>query len=106
MHAAHRAARRGRCMTMLGLSEAARLVGRDVSTLHRAMVSGRLSFTKDAAGKRQLDPAELERVFGIKTVTLADSFRGNGVEPERNAPDAMRGIEAQAAHGVRRIEPQ
>jgi len=37
---------RGQCMTMLDLSEAARLVGRDVSTLHRAMVSGRLSFTK------------------------------------------------------------
>ena len=33
-------------MTMLDLSAAARLVGRDVSTLHRAMVSGRLSFTK------------------------------------------------------------
>jgi len=76
---------RGQCMTMLDLSKAARLVGRDVSTLHRAMASGRLSFTKDRAGKRQLDPAELERVFGIKGIT---TFRGNDADPDRNAPQA------------------
>ena len=67
-------------------SEAARLVGRDVSTLHRAMVSGRLSFTKDRAG--QLDPAELERVFGIKGITTSQTFRGNDADPDSNAPQA------------------
>ena len=75
-------------MTMLDLSAAARLVGRDVSTLHRAMVSGRLSFTKDRAGKRQLDPAELERVFGIKGITTSQTFRGNDADPDSNAPQA------------------
>jgi len=93
-------------MAMLGLSEAARLVGRDVSTLHRAMASGRLSYTKDANGKRQLDVAELERVFGIKADGSIRFPTGNGVDPERNAPGAMHGIEAQPFDGVRRIESQ
>jgi hypothetical protein len=91
-------------MAMLGLNEAARLVGCDVSTLHRAMASGRLSFTKDANGKRCLDPAELERVFGIKGGVIMTAPSGNGADPARNAPAAMHGNEA---HGdVQRIEPQ
>jgi hypothetical protein len=93
-------------MAMLGLSEAARLVGRDGSTLHRAMASGRLSYTKDAAGKRQLDPAELERVFGINGVHIAETLHGNGVDPGRNAPDAMHGNEAKSFKNGPRIEPQ
>jgi hypothetical protein len=93
-------------MAMLGLSEAARLVGRDVSTLHRAMASGRLSFTKDAAGKRQLDPAELERVFGIKHTDSDRSLRGNGADDYRNAPGTMQSNEAQPAEAGPRIAPQ
>ena len=45
--------------------EAARLSGRNQSTLHRAMKAGRLSYTVDAAGQRRIDTAELDRVFGI-----------------------------------------
>jgi predicted site-specific integrase-resolvase len=68
---------------MLGLSEAARLVGRDASTLHRAMKTGRLSYTVDAAGKRQLDPAELERVFGVRGTNAIRTSADNGADPER-----------------------
>jgi hypothetical protein len=78
---------------MLGLSEAARLVGRDVSTLHRAMKAGRLAYSLDRAGKRQLDSAELERVFGLRNFGVdvdTNGDRGNGVDDgQRNAAAAM-----------------
>ena len=53
-------------MATIGLSEAAKLTGRNPSTIHRAMKTGRLSYTLGAAGERQIDTAELDRVFGIK----------------------------------------
>lgn len=54
-------------MAHIGLSEAAKLTGKDKATIHRAMVSGRLSFIVDPDGARRIDPAELERVFRIRT---------------------------------------
>jgi hypothetical protein len=47
----------------VGLNEAARLAGKDQSTITRACQSDRLSFIKDELG-RMFDPAELERVYG------------------------------------------
>jgi hypothetical protein len=52
-------------MANIGLSEAARLTGKPRSTIHRAMKSGRLSYTVGADGARLIDPAELERAFAI-----------------------------------------
>jgi hypothetical protein len=53
-------------MALIGLTEASKLTGKDKTTIHRAMKSGRLSFTVGDDGDRQIDPAELERVFPIK----------------------------------------
>jgi hypothetical protein len=53
-------------MALIGLTEASKLTGKDKTTIHRAMKSGRLSFTVGDDGDRQIDPAELERVFLIK----------------------------------------
>lgn len=50
---------------MIGLSEAAKLVGKPRSTIHRAMKDGRLSFTVGPSGARLIDPAELERVYPL-----------------------------------------
>jgi hypothetical protein len=47
----------------IGLSEASRLTGKPRSTIHRAMASGRLSYTLGADGARLIDPAELGRVW-------------------------------------------
>jgi hypothetical protein len=95
-------------MASIGLSEAARLTGRNQSTIHRAMKTGRLSYTQDEAGDRRIDVAELERVFGIKKVAdSADHFSrgGNGASPASNAqpvashvthePESERVIAAQ-----------
>jgi hypothetical protein len=48
----------------VGLTDAAKLTGKDNSTITRAANKGRLSFTTDASGNRLFDVAELERVFG------------------------------------------
>jgi hypothetical protein len=56
-------------VAQIGLRQAARLSGRNQSTLHRAMKAGRLSYAVDAAGQRKIDTSELDRVFGIKTNT-------------------------------------
>lgn len=51
-------------MTILSISAAAHAAGIDRRTLQRAIKSGRLSATVNAAGERGIDVAELIRVFG------------------------------------------
>ena len=51
-------------MTLLSISAAALAAGIDRRTLQRAIKSGRLSATVDAAGRRGVDVAELLRVYG------------------------------------------
>lgn len=46
---------------MLGTKEAAKLVGRDETTLRRAVKKGALSSRRNADGSHEFDPAELER---------------------------------------------
>ena len=59
--------------------------------------------------RHQLDPAELERVFGIKGITTSQTFRGNDADPDRNAPEAetirhLRGLlEIEAAERRRML---
>lgn len=52
-------------MPLIGLTEAAKLTGKNKATIHRAMKGNRLSFTVSDNGERQIDPAELERVFPL-----------------------------------------
>ena len=52
-------------MPLIGLTEAAKLTGKNKATIHRAMKDNRLSFTVNDNGERQIDPAELGRVFPI-----------------------------------------
>ena len=61
-------------MPAVGLSEAAKLTGRNQSTIHRAMKIGRLAFTVDENGGRRIDVAELERVFGIRASASPDAM--------------------------------
>ena len=51
-------------MTMFSISAAARAAGVSRTTLQRAIKSGRLSTTTDAAGDRCIDLSELLRAFG------------------------------------------
>ena len=58
-------------MALVGLSKAAKLTGRNQTTIHRAMKTGRLCYTADETGARRIDTAELDRVFGIKHINGA-----------------------------------
>jgi hypothetical protein len=51
---------------LVGLKRASQLVGRDRSTLHRAMVKGKLSYSIGESGERLIDTSELHRVYGIQ----------------------------------------
>lgn len=82
-------------MAAIGLAEAARLSGKNASTIHRAMRSGRLSYTKDAAGERCIEVVELERVFGVKLLETNHLNRGNGAT---DAIDAAS-MQSNSAHG-------
>lgn len=54
-------------MTQLTLPQAAKATGKDRSTLFRAIKSGKLTATKNAAGDYVVDVAELDRVYPVKS---------------------------------------
>jgi hypothetical protein len=91
-------------MAQIGLSEAARLTGRNQTTIHRAMKAGRLSYTVSAAGERQIDTAELDRVFGIKASSETEKVNGASLDASAHGmqshvthePESERVIAAQA----------
>jgi hypothetical protein len=92
-------------MPAIGLAEAARLTGKNQSTIHRAMKAGWLSYTKGEAGERKVDVAELERVFGLRrdgsviAIRVNGASRRTGAHPSKShdthVVDAERVIAAQ-----------
>lgn len=56
---------------MLSLGQAARLAQTSKTTLTRAIKAGRLSATRREDGSYEIDPAELARVYSLKTETPA-----------------------------------
>ena len=64
-------------MASINVRTAAQLIGKDRSTVLRAIESGKLSAARDESGRFMIDPAELERVYG----TLAHAAAGSDAEP-------------------------
>lgn len=52
-------------MATVGLGEAARLTGKPKSTIHRAMVAGRLLFSVGEDNARLIDTSDLERLYPL-----------------------------------------
>jgi len=75
-------------MTILSISAAALAAGLDRRTLQRAIKSGRLSATVDAAGRRGVDVAELLRVYGPFPGTPQALPQGLGAALPQAAPGA------------------
>lgn len=69
-------------MAKVGAQRAAELTGRSKSTIQRAMNSGKLSYQNDNNGRRIVDVAELDRVFGIQNQ-----------QEEQNSVEAEHGYE-------------
>jgi hypothetical protein len=74
-------------MPFVGLKEAARLTGKNQSTIHRAMKSGRLSFTVSDTGERVIDTAELDRIFEVSP---------DGTHARKDAPSLQSHVEELA----------
>lgn len=51
-------------MALVSISEAARLIGKSRTTIHRYISNGKLSTCTDKLGAKKLDTSELLRVFG------------------------------------------
>lgn len=80
---------------LFSVSTAARLTGKSVKTIYAAISSGRLSASSDSNGKKQIDQAELIRVYGaLKTVSsesndspvdLTARYKADAEKYKRNA---------------------
>lgn len=73
---------------ILSISAAALAAGVDRRTVQRAIKSGRLSATVDAAGRRGVDVAELIRVYGPLSGSPQASPQGPGAALPQVAPVA------------------
>ena len=64
-------------MAELSVSAAAKMVGKDKSTLYRLMDFGKLSYSVDDAGHRVIDSSELLRVFPNATANATENKTEN-----------------------------
>jgi len=55
------------------LGEAAKATGKSKAAISQAIASNKISATKDAHGRYQIDPAELERLYPIKKTIPNDT---------------------------------
>ena len=67
-------------MQKLSTAEAVKVITVSESTLRRDLKSGKLSFTTDKNGKKQIDVSELERVYGQLTISETQK---NGTDSEK-----------------------
>jgi excisionase family DNA binding protein len=73
-------------MPHLNVRDAAKLTGKDRSTLTRAIEKGRLSAARDEAGRYLIDPAELERAFGpLLSADVLDDDRADAEHDDTRA---------------------
>jgi len=78
-------------MTILSISAAANAAGIDRRTLQRAIKSGRLSATVNAAGERGIDIAELIRAFGPLQGMPQGTPQGQDAAVSQDAPGGAAG---------------
>ena len=76
---------------ILSISAAATAAGIDRRTLQRAIKSGRISATVDAAGERGIDVAELIRVFGPLRETPPETPQRQDAALSQDAPGGAAG---------------
>lgn len=89
-------------MSQLSISEAAKLVSRNRTTLYRLVANGKLTATVDATGSKTIDTSELLRVFGeLRTSGDKSNSRATVTMQQRETPDTtarMAVLEAELRH--------
>lgn len=76
-------------MPPVTIRTASRLTGRNRSTLTRMIERGRLSATRDETGRYSIDPAELERVFGMLAPVVRTPVQPDAVHEYAHARNAL-----------------
>lgn len=78
-------------MAKVGLKEAARLTGKNASTITRAAKAGRVSCSQDQLGNRTFEVAELDRVFGLEPQPSGNArVRADADAPSRTSAHEVR----------------
>lgn len=85
---------------LLTISAAAEAAGVNRRTLQRAIADGRLSVSRDAQGKRGVDPAELFRVFAAQNVAATAAATGPATATATPSPPPEPGKPATAARAL------
>lgn len=96
-------------MPLLTISAAAEAAGVNRRTLQRAIADGRLSVSRDAQGKRGVDPAELFRVFPAPPAPATVTATGTATAaatppPEPGKPATAARLLSVAAFEVLRAQ--
>ena len=92
------------------LSEAARLTGKSRTTIQRAIKSGKLSAPKDEDGNYSIDPAELHRVYPIKSMSAGETHSAPEHGTLRNsdetggAPPEIKVLQAELKASQQMVE--
>ena len=78
-------------MSKISVNKAAKIIGKHPETIYKALRSGKLSFTLNGNNRKEIDVAELERVYPfVKTIeeieqeTEVDNFRQPLSQPDTN----------------------
>ena len=95
-------------MSQLPIVDAAKRVGRSPKTLYRLVSTGVLSATTDVNGKKQIDTAELLRVFGdLRPEREKHESHETIPMSQRETPDAtmrLALLEAELRHARELLE--
>ena len=65
-------------MSKISVTEAEKLVSVGKSTIYADMETGKLSFEINGRGHKVVDPAELDRVYGLEKPPVPNGNGGNG----------------------------
>ena len=71
---------------MIGMTEAAKLTGKQRQTIHKAIKEGRVSAVRNESGEWRIDPAELFRVY--TPVSTMNDNQNNKVDSDSQRVDS------------------
>lgn len=87
--------------------KAAEVTGKNISTITRAIRSGKLSAKKDASGAWQIDASELNRVFPLRMQDLRNPAMQDDATPTQGQNDLQdKGLREELAALRERVAAQ
>ena len=88
---------------MYTLGQAAKAAGRSKSSVHRAIVAGRLSAIRTADGTWSIDPAEVDRVFRSANGQTGQIVTGQSPAAELAAARALAAERLEMLRDLREV---